>query len=51
MHGFSESMKRNIEGGMKGHGLVNEELREWERITYCMRTVLHINKIKCVWLF
>ena len=32
MHGFSESIKRKVEGGMKGHDLVNEVLREWESI-------------------
>ena len=32
VHGFSESTKRKVEGGMKGHGLVNEVLREWESI-------------------
>ena len=32
VHGFSESIKRKVEGGMKGHDLVNEVLREWESI-------------------
>ena len=32
MHGFSESIKRKVEGGMKGHDLVNEVLGEWESI-------------------
>ena len=32
MHRFSESIKRKVEGGMKGHDLVNEVLREWESI-------------------
>ena len=30
VHGFSESIKRKVEGGMKGHDLVSEVLREWE---------------------
>ena len=34
VHGFSESIKRKVEGGMKGHDLVNEVLRVWESI-YC----------------
>ena len=29
MHGC---IKRKVEGGMKGHDLVNEVLREWESI-------------------
>ena len=32
VHGFSESIKRKVEGGMKGHDLVNEVLREGESI-------------------
>ena len=32
VHGFSESIKRKVEGGMKGHDLMNEVLREWESI-------------------
>ena len=32
VHGFSESIKRKVEGGMKGHDLVNGVLREWESI-------------------
>ena len=32
MHGFSESIKRRVHWGMKGHDLVNEVLREWESI-------------------
>ena len=32
VHGFSESIKRKVEGGMKGHDLVNEVLREWESV-------------------
>ena len=32
VHGFSESIKRKVEVGMKGHDLVNEVLREWESI-------------------
>ena len=32
VHGFSESVKRNLEGGMKGHDLVNEVLMEWENM-------------------
>ena len=32
VHGFSQSIKRKVEGGMKGHDLVNEVLREWESI-------------------
>ena len=31
MHGFSESIKRKVEGGMKGHDLM-KVLREWESI-------------------
>ena len=32
MHRFSESVKSKLEGGMKGHDLVNEVLMEWERL-------------------
>ena len=32
MHGFSESIKRKVEGGRNGHDLVNEVLKEWESI-------------------
>ena len=31
MCGFSESIKRNADEGMKGHDLVNERLTEWEK--------------------
>ena len=37
MHGFSESIKRKVEGGMKGHNLVNEVLRELESIVLLNR--------------
>ena len=32
VHGFLESIRRKVEGGMKGHDIVNEVLREWESI-------------------
>ena len=32
VHGFSEIIKRKVEGGIKGHDLVNEVLRDWETI-------------------
>ena len=32
VHGFSESVKSKLEGGMKGYDLVNEVLMEWENI-------------------
>ena len=32
VHGFSENVKSKLEGGMKGHDLVNEVLMEWESI-------------------
>ena len=32
VHGFSESVKSKLEGGMKGYELVNEVLMEWENI-------------------
>ena len=32
MCGFSESAKSKLQGGMKGHDLVNEVLMEWENI-------------------
>ena len=32
MHGFSESVKSKLEGGMKGYDLLNEVLMEWENI-------------------
>ena len=41
MHGFSESIKRKVEGGMKGHDLVNEVLREWESIVNRVHIVYH----------
>ena len=34
VHGFSESIKRKVEWGMKGHDLVNEVLRKWESISF-----------------
>ena len=30
VHRFSENVKSKLEGGMKGHDLVNEILMEWE---------------------
>ena len=32
VHGFLESVKSKLEGGIKGHDLMNEVLREWENI-------------------
>ena len=32
VHGFSESIKSKLEGGMKGYDLANEVLMEWENI-------------------
>ena len=32
VHRFSESIKRKVEGVMKGHDVVIEVLREWESI-------------------
>ena len=32
VHGFSESVKSKLEGGMRGYDLVNEVLIEWETI-------------------
>ena len=32
MHGFLESVKSKLGGGMKGYDLVNEVLMEWENI-------------------
>ena len=32
MHGFLESVKGKLEGGMKGYDLVNEVLMQWENI-------------------
>ena len=32
VHGFSDSVKSKLEGGMKGYDLVNEVLMEWENI-------------------
>ena len=32
VHGFLESVKSKLEGGMKGYDLVNEVLMEWENI-------------------
>ena len=34
VHGFSENVKSTLEGGMKGHDLVNEVLMEWESIVH-----------------
>ena len=30
MHGFAERIEVMVQGGMKGHDLVNEVLKEWE---------------------
>ena len=32
VHVFSENVKRKVEGGVRGHDLVNEVLKEWESI-------------------
>ena len=32
MHGFSESIKRRVQRGMKGQELVNEVVMEWESV-------------------
>ena len=32
VHGFPESIKSKVERGMKGHGLVNEVVMEWESV-------------------
>ena len=39
VHGFSESVKSKLEGGMKGYDLVNEVLMEWENIVYIVNRV------------
>ena len=34
VHGFLESIKSKLEGGMKGYDLVSEVLMEWENIEW-----------------
>ena len=49
VHGFSESVKSKLEGGMKGYDLVNEVLMEWENIVNRVAKSEVGEKNDCLW--